>query len=181
MIPKCFSIPSPTPTHADYSCTAVCQEPKRKLTFHLFLCNVWPSNISGRERRAVRLLTTPPLQPLHFHFCSPWRKTSQEPQKPTKLTVLYVCFPPWKEQASYCFPKSRFMKGVSLFLYNIHNNSFFYCLLSSCTTPKIMEEGKEKTKLFGVILTFPFFLKVSFNVCENSSLTVEDIHYWQII
>lgn len=54
-------------------------------------------------------------------------------------------------------------------------------LLSSCTTPKIMEEGKEKIKLFGVILTFPFFLKVSFNVCENSSLTVEDIHYWQII
>lgn len=40
-----------------------------------------------------------------------------------------------------------------------------------------MEEGKRKgIKLFGVVSTFPSFLKVSFDVCENSSLTVEDIH-----
>lgn len=41
--------------------------------------------------------------------------------------------------------------------------------------------GRKRVKFFGVVSTSSFFLKVSFDACENSSLTVEDIHYWQII
>lgn len=135
---------------------------KENLHFIYFYAMFKPLISRAEKRRAKSLLTIPtPSNPLIFSSAP--RVGRQVRNGKNQLIVLHICFPPWKQQASYCFPKSRVYERSDLYFYITFTIIYvptIHSLFLSLTAPKIMEDGKEnRNKIIWCSFNISFFLE----------------------